>query len=118
MDGVRERLGFAGSLRDFFDEIRTNPRYHPKTKEEYARAFADAATAVDAQIPRFFNKVPKTKLVIQPYPAWREQYEAGGSYNQGSPDGLYSSWRQGLLTQFRSNIFFSQRPFLPSKPPV
>ncbi|MFM5924201.1 MAG: DUF885 domain-containing protein [Novosphingobium sp.] len=87
MDKVRKELGFAGPLRDFFDEIRTNPRYHPKTKEELAKAFADTARAVDAQVPRYFNRVPRTRLLIQPYPAYREKYEAGGSYNQGSPDG-------------------------------
>lgn len=87
MDGVRVRLGFNGPLRAFFDDIRTNPRYHPKTKQELADAFAAAAKAVDAQVPKYFSKVPKTKLLIEPYPAFREQYEAGGSYNQGSPDG-------------------------------
>lgn len=87
MDTVRHELGFAGPLRDFFDEIRTNPRYHPKARAEFAKAFADAAKAVDAQVPRYFNKVPKTPLSIEPYPAYREKYEAGGSYNQGSPDG-------------------------------
>lgn len=87
MDQVRQQLGFAGPLHDFFDEIRTNPKYHPKTKEEFAKAFADTAKAVDAQVPRYFSKVPKTPLSIEPYPAYREKYEAGGSYNQGSPDG-------------------------------
>ena len=87
MDGVRARLGFKGPLRAFFDDIRTNPRYHPKTKQELADAFSAAAKAVDAQIPKYFNKVPQTKLLIEPYPAFREQFEAGGSYNQGSPDG-------------------------------
>ncbi len=87
MDGVRQRLGFKGVLRDFFDEIRTNPRYHPKSKAEFAAAFAKAAREVDALIPDYFNTVPKARLVIEPYPAYREQYEAGGSYNQGSPDG-------------------------------
>ena len=87
MDEVRQRLGFAGPLKDFFEEIRVNPRYHPKTKAEFAKVFADAAKAVDAQVPSYFNKVPKTKLLIEPYPAYREKYEAGGSYNQGSPDG-------------------------------
>jgi uncharacterized protein (DUF885 family) len=87
MDGVRRRLGFAGPLRAFFDDIRTNPRYHPKTRAELAKAFADAAKAVDAQIPKYFNKVPKTRLAIEPYPAYREQFEAGGSYNNGSVDG-------------------------------
>ncbi len=87
MDGVRQQLGFKGPLRDFFDEIRSNPRYHPRTKAEFAKAFADTAKAVDAQVPRFFNKVPKARLLIEPYPAYREKYEAGGSYNQGAPDG-------------------------------
>jgi uncharacterized protein (DUF885 family) len=87
MDGVRVRLGFKGPLRAFFDDVRSNPRYHPKTKQELADAFAAAGKAVDVQIPQYFNKVPKTKLLIEPYPAFREQFEAGGSYNQGSPDG-------------------------------
>lgn len=87
MDRVRLQLGFNGPLHAFFEEIRTNPKYHPKTKEEFAKAFADTAKAVDAQVPRFFSKVPKTPLSIEPYPAYREKYEAGGSYNQGSPDG-------------------------------
>ncbi|MFO1254138.1 MAG: DUF885 domain-containing protein [Sphingomonadaceae bacterium] len=87
MDKVRAALGFSGPLKAFFEDIRTNPRYHPKTREELAEGFARVARAVDAQVPSFFNRVPKTRLLIQPYPAYREKYEAGGSYNQGSPDG-------------------------------
>ncbi len=87
MDEVRQRLGFMGSLRAFFDEVRTNPRYHPKTREELAKAFAAAAKAVDAQIPKYFRKVPKTPLVIEPQPTFRERFEAGGTYHHGAPDG-------------------------------
>ncbi|MEN9717994.1 MAG: hypothetical protein RIQ99_872 [Pseudomonadota bacterium] len=88
MDQVRRELGFPdGDLRGFFDTLRSDPRFHPKTREELANGFAATAKAVDGQVPRFFNHVPKTALVIQPYPAYREKYEAGGSYNQGSPDG-------------------------------
>jgi uncharacterized protein (DUF885 family) len=87
MDGVRREMGFAGNLRQFFDHIRTDPRYHPKSKEELAQGFAKIAKAVDAQIPRFFLRTPRTRLTIQPFPEYREKYEAGGSYNQGSADG-------------------------------
>lgn len=103
MDQVRQQLGFSGPLHDFFEEIRTNPKYHPKTKEEFAQAFADAAKAVDAQVPRYFNKVPRTPLSIEPYPAYREKYEAGGSYNQGSPDGT------------RPGVFYYNTYDLPSR---
>lgn len=87
MDKVKQALGFAGPLKAFFEEIRTSPRYHPKTRQELADGFARVAHEVDVQVPKFFSRVPKTKLLIQPYPDYREKYEAGGSYNQGSPDG-------------------------------
>ena len=103
MDAVRQQLGFAGPLREFFNEIRTNPRYHPSSREQFAEAFAAAARAVDAQVPRYFNKVPKTRLSIEPYPAYREKYEAGGSYNQGAPDGS------------RPGIFYYNTYDLPSR---
>ena len=87
MEGVRREMGFTGTLRQFFDHIRTDPKYHPKTKEELAQGFAAISRAVDAQIPKLFLRRPRTPLVIQPFPEYREKYEAGGSYNQGSPDG-------------------------------
>ncbi len=87
MEQVKLALGFTGALPAFFDHIRTATRFHPKSREELAEGFARVGRAVEAQVPKFFNRVPKTKLLIQPYPAYREKYEAGGSYNQGSPDG-------------------------------
>ncbi len=87
MDGVRVKMQFSGNLREFFDFVRTNPRFHPRSKEELSDGFAAVARKVEEQTPRFFSRTPKTKLQVQPYPAYREKYEAGGSYNQGSADG-------------------------------
>lgn len=87
MDQVRRELGFAGDLHQFFEAVRTDPRFHPRTKEDLARGYAAIAKAVDAKIPDYFLRRPRTPLVIQPYPEYREKFEAGGSYNQGSPDG-------------------------------
>ncbi|MDE2412560.1 MAG: DUF885 domain-containing protein [Sphingomonadales bacterium] len=87
MDGVRRELGYGGDLKSFFDTIRTDPRFHPKTREELAQGFAAVAKKVDALVPQYFSRTPRTRLLIEAYPAYREKYEAGGSYNQGSPDG-------------------------------
>ncbi|MBW8754365.1 MAG: DUF885 domain-containing protein [Sphingomonadales bacterium] len=87
MDGVRREMGFKGSLRQFFDYIRTDPQFHPRTAKELEDGFAAIGRQVDAQVPRFFLKVPKTPLIIQLYPAYRARYEAGASYNQGASDG-------------------------------
>lgn len=100
---VQAELGYAGPLRDFFDRMRTDPRFHPKSREELAEGFATIARAVDAQIPRFFLRVPKSPLMIQPFPAYSERFEAGGSYNQGSVDGT------------RPGIFYYNTYDLPSR---
>ncbi|HEY6870144.1 MAG TPA: DUF885 domain-containing protein, partial [Novosphingobium sp.] len=103
MQQVEAELGGTGPLRDFFDTIRTDPRYHPKTREELAEGFARVARQVDALAPQYFSRMPRTPLVIQPYPAYREKYEAGGSYNQGSADGK------------RPGVFFFNAYDLPSR---
>ncbi|MBA3056283.1 MAG: DUF885 domain-containing protein [Sphingomonadales bacterium] len=108
MSGVQRELGYGGTLRAFFDTIRTDPKFHPKSQEELAAGFARVARAVDRQVPQLFSRVPKAKLVIQPYPAYREKYEAGGSYNQGSADanrpGIFFFNAYDLKSRFLSGI--------------
>ena len=103
MDAVRRELGYRGDLKTFFNTIRTDPRFHPKTRAELADGFAAVAKKVDALVPQYFYRTPRTKLLIEPYPAYREKFEAGGSYNQGSPDGS------------RPGVFFYNAYDLPSR---
>jgi uncharacterized protein (DUF885 family) len=87
-DKVRVEMGFKGTPQQFFDYMRTSPKFQPKSREQLNRDYYRVRTAVDAKIPQFFSLVPKTPLVIRPYPPYREKFEAGGSYDSGTPDGL------------------------------
>jgi uncharacterized protein (DUF885 family) len=84
---VRTEVGFKGNLHAFFDYMRTSPKFQPKSREQITQDYYKLKKKVDAQIPRFFSLVPKTQLVIRPYPTYREKFEAGGSYDSGTPDG-------------------------------
>jgi uncharacterized protein (DUF885 family) len=84
---VRQEVGFKGDLHAFFDYMRTSPKFQPKSRAQITQDYYNLKKKVDAQIPRFFSQVPKTPLVVRPYPAYREKFEAGGSYDQGTPDG-------------------------------
>jgi uncharacterized protein (DUF885 family) len=84
---VRRQVGFKGNLHQFFDYMRTSPKFQPKSKEELEQGFAAVKRKVEAKVPLFFLKTPKAGLVIKSYPAYREKFEAGGSYEQGTPDG-------------------------------
>lgn len=84
---VRQEVGFSGDLHAFFDDMRTNPKFAPKTRDQLQSDYYRIKQAVEAKVPQYFSLVPKTPLVIRSYPAYREKFEAGGSYNSGTPDG-------------------------------
>jgi len=86
-DKVRQEVGFTGDLHAFFDYMRTSPNFQPKSAQQLTQDFYRIKTAVEAKVPQYFSSVPKTPLVIRPYPAYREKFEAGGSYDAGTPDG-------------------------------
>ncbi len=105
MEQVKAQFGFDGTLPAFFNHIRTDQRFHPRTAEELADGYAGVAQAVDAQLPRLFDRLPRGRLTIAPYPAYRGRFEAGGSYSLGSPDGR----RPGM---FYFNTYDLQSRFL------
>jgi len=103
MEKVKAQMGFKGPLPAFFEHLRTDPQYHPKSAEELAEGFRSVGRKVDALAPKYFRHLPKTPLSIQAYPSFREKYEAGGSYSEGSADGS------------RPGIFFYNTYDLPSR---
>lgn len=84
---VRQEVGFKGTLAQFFDYVRTSPKFQPKSREALTQAYYDVQKRVEPKLPALFSLMPKTKLVIRPYEPFREKFEAGGSYEQGTPDG-------------------------------
>ena len=84
---VREEVGFKGDLHAFFNYMRTSPKFAPRSREQLQNDFYRIKSAVEAKVPQYFSVVPRTPLVIRSYPPYREKFEAGGSYNSGTPDG-------------------------------
>ncbi len=84
---VQKEVGFKGTLQQFFDYMRTSPKFQPKSREQLTADYYALQKKVEGQVPRFFSLVPKAPLRIQPYEPFREKFEAGGSYEQGTPDG-------------------------------
>ena len=87
MEKVRQEVGFKGSLPAFFNYLRTDPKFKKPTREALTQGYYEIGRAVDARLPEYFSTLPKAKLEIRPYEPFREKFEAGGSYEQGTPDG-------------------------------
>ena len=100
---IKDEVGFDGSLNEFFDYVRTDPQFKPKSREALTQSYYDIGKQVDARIGDYFSLVPKTPLEIRPYEPFREQFSAGGSYQSGTADGS------------RPGIFYFNAYDLPSR---
>jgi uncharacterized protein (DUF885 family) len=103
MEAVKAQVGFTGTLKQFFDHIRTDPRFKPKSRDALQQGYVAIGKRLDATLPRLFRTLPKAPLEIRPVPALTEKGAARGSYNQGTPDGS------------RPGIFYFNAYDLPSR---
>lgn len=87
MEAVRVQMGFEGSLREFFDHLRTDPKYRPfKTPEEVIAEFAAIQAKVEPRLKDAFLKTPRARFEIRRTEAFREK-TASAEYVSGSEDG-------------------------------
>ncbi len=103
MEKVKDKVGFTGTLAEFFEHLRTDPKFKPQSRQWLTEEYYRIGKVVDAKVPEYFSLVPEAKLEIRPYEEFREKFEAGGSYQQGTPDGS------------RPGIFYFNAYDLPSR---
>lgn len=103
MEGIKKDVGFDGTLKEFFDYIRSDDQFKPKSREGLTQRYYDVGKLVDAKISEQFKVLPKSALEIKPYEPFREKFSAGGSYQRGTPDGS------------RAGVFYFNAYDLPSR---
>ena len=87
MEVQKTKVGFKGTLPEFFTYLRTDKRFQPTSAEQLRLGYEAIGRRVNQHIGEQFSLIPKTRLEIRPVPAFREKTDAGGSYNGGTPDG-------------------------------
>ena len=91
MERIRQRVGFTGTLRQFFDHINSGAQFkYPNTEEGRQQYLADARRFV-AQVmeaaPRWFRRLPRAPLEVRAVETWRQETAAVAFYNSPSADG-------------------------------
>lgn len=104
MSKVQKKMGFEGTLDEFFTFLRTDPKFTPESREWMTQEYYSIGKEVDKRIGDYFSLLPKTPLEIRPYEPFREKFQAGGSYQSGPPDGS------------KPGIFYFNAYDLPSRP--
>ncbi len=87
MRKIMAKVGFKGSLQDFFKHLRTNDKYFYPTREAYLKDANGKIAAMEKALPKFFDTLPKADLVVKPVEAFREKSAGKAFYQRPAPDG-------------------------------
>lgn len=87
MEKVKTQVGFKGTIKEFFDEVRNKKELKPFQKpEEVIANFESIYARIKPNVDKLFALQPKTKFEIRRTEAFREN-SASAEYIQGTADG-------------------------------
>jgi prolyl oligopeptidase len=87
MEKALEPINFLGTVDQFLNELRVNPRFYFKTSEELFEAYKKTARDIEPQLPKLFGRLPKTGFDIRPIPAASAPTTTTAYYQPPSLDG-------------------------------
>jgi len=91
MREIMKKVGFEGTLKEFFDFTRTDPQFFkPNTPEGKAEYLAEATAVIDqmrADLPSVFKTFPKADMIVKAVEPFREKSAGKAFYSQPAPDG-------------------------------
>jgi len=87
MDQVMQQTGFKGSRAEFFQFLRTDPRFFYKTPEDLFEAYKALAKTVDPNLVKVFKKLPREPYGVEAIPDAIAPDTTAAYYRQGAGDG-------------------------------
>ena len=68
MKKIIEEVEYDGSFEDFIEFLRTDEQFYADTPEELLSLARDISKRIDAELPRFFSKLPRRPYGVAPVP--------------------------------------------------
>ena len=91
METIKAQVGFKGTLRQFFEHIKTGPQFkYPNTeagRQQYLKDANAFIAQVMAEAPKWFSRLPRAPLEVRAVETWRQETASVAFYNRPSPDG-------------------------------
>ncbi|HYC04669.1 MAG TPA: DUF885 domain-containing protein [Azospirillaceae bacterium] len=107
MRAILQKVGFKGSLQDFFKELRSSDRfYYPDTDEgraAYLKQAEDYIAAMKPKLDGLFVTKPKADVVVKRVEAFREKSAPPAFYNRPAPDGSRPGVYYANLQRMKEN---------------
>ncbi|HKW76977.1 MAG TPA: DUF885 domain-containing protein, partial [Terriglobales bacterium] len=87
MDKILQQTGFKGTREEFFNFLRTDPRFFYKTPDELFEAYKALAKTVDPNLVKVFRTLPREPYGVEAIPAVAAPDTTAAYYRPGAADG-------------------------------
>lgn len=81
MREVKDQVGFKGSMQEFIQSLRTDPKFYPKTGEELLKEASFIAKKIDGKLPLLFGRLPRQPYGVEPVPTEIAPTYTAGRYS-------------------------------------
>ncbi|MBB4637681.1 DUF885 domain-containing protein [Longimicrobium terrae] len=87
MKTIARRSFNTDDVPALLERLRTDPQYLFHSRQEMMDYAGAAIARGKAAMPRYFGRLPRADVRIEPYPAFSEASQSGASYEQPADDG-------------------------------
>ena len=91
MRELMRRLGFEGTLQQFFTQLRSDERFYlsndEKGRQAYLTLARDYVDGMRTRMPEFFRTLPKAAIEVRAVEPYRAAAAGKAFYSSGTPDG-------------------------------
>ncbi|XP_076443703.1 uncharacterized protein LOC143282097 isoform X2 [Babylonia areolata] len=83
MRQVMTKQGFSGTISEYYNQLKADPRFQLGSAEEILKAYRDLISKIQTKLPALFKDIPPGRIEVKPM-SFDGPY---GMYQSGSEDG-------------------------------
>ncbi|MGO4220432.1 DUF885 family protein [Lysobacter sp. TAF61] len=92
MEKVKAEVGFKGSMADFFQYLRSDPKFFYKTPQELFTGYEAIAKRIDPNLVKVFKTIPRLPYGVRPIPDNIAPDTTTAYYQPGAVDGTRAGY--------------------------